>query len=289
MSFVFESAAKSACKSDSRSCQPIPAQWGPIRALAMWLGLAAKSPARPRTAISDGQKNWLRDKQAMLALGDEMLSRSRRDNQPLSVVVLDVKDLPQRTRVFGTDIAGQFVSHALSKLNGIATSTGFAARTGATVFTVLLPGFGHDRAATAIHEALGNPCRIEFDAGNGDAVVVPEFMVQTVSRETASIEEVYQSLRRNISQTRINNQRRQNHLGREPESRPQPKELLLAGASTSSQGARQAVFWVATTPMPLGSLPGDRESHTQPMELEGAGQAVYRQIADTIPMPIGPR
>jgi GGDEF domain-containing protein len=302
MSFVFESTARS--RSSARVAGPsrrsVSERWGPIGTLAIWLGFRAKGPARGKAGPSDEQKAWAKAKTAMVAVGDGMLSRSRRDHQPLSMVVLDIQDLPQLARVFGTDIAGQFVSQALGQLNGIATSTGFAVRTGATVFTLLLPGFTHEQAVAAVHEALGSPCRIEYHAGGHDAVLTPEFVVKTVSRDTVTVGEIYQSLRRSMSQSLPGDQRRENPLLREREPYTLPTEPQSASGNGSPQAIGQAVFdaAAATVPMPLRLLEREREPYTLPMEPKAANQgsspgrtrqAAYCPTAATIPMPMGPR
>lgn len=291
MSSVFESAAASAYGSAFQSPRPAPALWGAVRALATWLGLVMKSTARPKTAISAEQKKWLRDKQAMLVAGNEMLGRCRRDNQPLSVVVFSVDNLPQLKSVFGRDVARQFVSKALARLSGMATEKGLAARTGATVFTVLLPGLGHDRAVALVHETLGNPCRIELNAGENDAVLVPVFMVKTVNKETASIEDVYQAMRRNISQARCNHHLRQNNPARAPASDPQLKAQLPAGESGKSQEVGRAASYSAdaTIPMPLTAIRREWKLGAESTQPEGADSGAYCTVAATIPMPIGRR
>jgi GGDEF domain-containing protein len=282
MSYVVESTIGSAAQA-ATSRRPVPERWGPIRALATWLGFTAKGTARASASADlwDEQKEWVKARAAMVAVGDGMLTRSRRDHQPLTMVVLDVNDLPQLTRVLGTDIAAQFVSQALGKLNGIATSTGFAARTAATVFTVLLPGFTHERAVAALHEALGSPCRIEYHAGEHDAVLAPEFTVQTIGGDALSVGEVYQTLRRSISQSRSGDQRRESPVRREREPLTPPAQSRPTSGSGLDPAIGQSVVdpLAATIPVPLGLLQRERQS----------SQAAYCPTAATIPMPMGPR
>lgn len=253
MSFVFESSGRTAARSAAASRRTVREPWGSMHVVATWLGFAATSPFRAGATHPDEQEAWIKAKSAVVAIGDGMLGRSRRDHQPLSMVVLDIKELPQLTRIFGADIAGQFVAQALAQLNGITTSTGFAVRTGATVFTVLLPGVARDRAVAVVHEALGNPCRIECHAGRHDAVLVPEFAVKTVSPDTLSVGDVYRSLRRTISQSLSGDQRRETPLWRERESHGKHVKPQPASGSGRPQEVRQVVFGpaAATIPMPI--------------------------------------
>lgn len=119
-----------------------------------------------------------------------------------------------------------------------------------------LPGFAHERATAAVHEALGSPCRIEYHAGEHDAVLAPEFVVKTVSRDTVSVGEVYRSLRRSFSQSRLGDHRRESPLRRERESRKQPTQPQPASGRGSPQESGQRLYCpvVATIAMPLVSL-----------------------------------
>jgi GGDEF domain-containing protein len=289
MSSVFESVASSGYRNTFHAPRPGPAQWGAMRTIAKWLGLATTTGA-PGNANPDARRKRQWDRQGMLAAGNVMLARCRRDNLPLSMAVFCLAELPQVKSVFGSEIAQQFVLKTLGKLNGVASSNGLAVRTGATTFAVVLPGLGHDRAVAVVHEVLGNPCRIELDASEIDAVLVPAFMVKTANKDNDSVEEIYQSLSRDMSPTRINNKSSKGNVAPVAVSRPQLEALLAAGESAKPQSVDWASFnaTIATIPMPLAAVQDDRGSAAQPMEQKGADNAAYC-CAATIPMPIGVR
>jgi GGDEF domain-containing protein len=79
------------------------------------------------------------DKQAMLRGVEEMLPRSRREKQHLTVIVFDLSDLPELELVFGAQVAEKVVTDISRKFERLATRRGLAVRTAPTVFTVLLP------------------------------------------------------------------------------------------------------------------------------------------------------
>ena len=75
---------------------------------------------------------------------------------------------------------------------GIATSP--------ILLTLLLPGRESRQAVAAVSAAFGNPCCIDLEVDGQGVVVLPEIAARTVSRETSSMEEVYDDLCRTVSQ-----------------------------------------------------------------------------------------
>lgn len=216
--------------------------------LTRWLGVKAKSRPPARVAERDDQKGRRLAKYPISTVGDEMLRQSRRDNQPLSVVVFEFRDLPELECVFGTSVAKEAVAKITAKLKRMATSKGLALRTDPTIFTVLLPGVDCDSARAGIHAMLGQTWCVEFDAGDDEIVLVPEFVVQTVG-DTESLQEVYETLCSDLRQARLNKQRHQNSG---------PTELqatkLMAPPKPRSPKTSWAAFSAmpATIPMPVG-------------------------------------
>jgi len=166
----------------------------------------------------------------MLKAGEKLLARARSENQPLTMAVFDLDDLPEMESVFGAIVTREVVAQVALRLQGIAGSRGLVIRTDATVFTVLMPGFGRDRAQHAIERTMGKPCCIELDADDHEIVLVPEVKVHSFRADSPSMEQVYIELRRAISQAQHLEQRRQRYLQRERESHTRPTDLMLQAA-----------------------------------------------------------
>lgn len=238
----------------ARSATPGVNRWNVIRELTGWLGLSAKSQARASVCVSSDQKGWDLDQDAMFKIGNEMLCRSSGNHHPLSVVVFDLSDLPELECIFGVQAAEEIIAETVARLQGLATRKGLAVRTSATVFTVLLPGVGHDEALDLIGAALGQPCCIELEARRGDEIMlVPEFMVRTVFGHAVSLRETFESLCRDIAQTRLNEERRQKYLERERESHSRP--MKLQGPKAGPRHIPQLAYppMPATIPVPMGT------------------------------------
>lgn len=252
MSSVFDSAFAStrapfAPPSSRRAAPPQPL----LHTLAAWLGLA-RSDQRFRTAPAVPRKRWEQNQQAMLNAGNKMLARSRSENQPLSVAVFDLDDLPELESVFGAAVAREVMTQVALRLQGMAGTRGLAIRTDATVFTVLMPGLGRDRAQQAIERTMGSPCCIELDAGDHEIVLVPDFKLQTLQPDSPALAQVYAQLRHEISAAQHVERRRQRYLQRERESHTRPMDLQAPVERKPTAAPHPALRQVdATIPMPL--------------------------------------
>jgi GGDEF domain-containing protein len=251
MSSVSRSPSSSAQASRSSSRPAAPRQ-SAFHAVARWLRFAPK-PERARAPAPAALGSWRQHRQAMLKAADRLLARARSESQPMTMAVFDLEDLPEMESVFGAIVTREVVAQVVFRLKGIVGSRGLVIRTDATVFTLLMPGYGRDRAHHAIERTMGNPCCIELDADDHEIVLVPDFKVHTFRAGSESVEQVYIELRRAISEAQHREQRRQRYLQRERESHTRPTELLPETGPTTGIRLAQPVFrpMVPTIPMPL--------------------------------------
>jgi GGDEF domain-containing protein len=236
-----QKAIPSASQRRSRPCASGTNRLSLKRVLTRWLGAKARSQPPARVAEADDQKAPQLAKDPISKVGDEMLRQSRRDNQPLSVVVFEFRDLPELEYVFGSRVAKEAVAKITAKLMRMATSKGVARRTGPTIFTVLLPGVDCDSAGAGIRAMLGQTWCVEIEAADDDIVLVPEFMVRTIC-DTESLQEVHEGLCSDLRQ--LTKQRRQNS---------EPMELLATlMAPPKPRSTKTSSAMPATIPMPVG-------------------------------------
>jgi GGDEF domain-containing protein len=220
--------------------------------LAMKFGAAMRQPDDAMETGRIDSSTTLFNSSGFAAHGNEMLAASRRDKRPLSVAVFNCSDLLEVREIYGSRIARELMNRIVEKLSSVSAGRGLAARTGPAEFSVVLPGMGRDKAIAAIHRALGNPMRIEMDAGDSEIVLVPEFQVQAAGPDVASVEALQQALHDELIRIDAAQQRRQHHMQRERErhSRPMPAVALPA-----AQSARKApVAQCPTMPLPLAAL-----------------------------------
>ena len=221
-----------------------------LRAIVGWLGLVREQ--YPSVAAPVQRKSWEQQQRSMLVAGDQMLARSRSDNQPISVAVFDLDDLPELESVFGAALAREVMTQVVSRLQGMVGSRGLVMRTDATVFTVLMPGFGRDRAHQAIERTMGSPCCIELDSDDHEIVLVPEFKVHTIRPDSEPLAQVYAELRREISAAQRLERQRQRYLRQERQSHTRPAELLAQAERAPGPARRRAARPIEPTiPMPL--------------------------------------
>jgi GGDEF domain-containing protein len=217
--------------------------------LAMRFGLELRVPDDLLESGRIDHSSSLYNLAGFAAHGDELMAACRRDKRPLSVAVFDCADLLEVREIYGSRVARKLMERTVRKLGSLCARQGFAARTGAAEFTVLLPGMGRDKALASIARLLGNPMRIELDAGDSEIVMVPGFMVEAVGPDVSSIMEMHEELRRDLAQVEHTEQRRRRYLQRERESHSRP---MGVGASERESGSESASRQLASTmPAPL--------------------------------------
>lgn len=204
--------------------------------LGIWVVRKRYSPPVAVGEPAGAQRKAFRsDTNRLSVVGDAMLHKTRKANQPLCIVVFDFSDLPELQTFFGGPFATSLGSEIAGKLQGIAPAKAAVVRTGPTRFAVLLPNFDGARARMAVREALGKACCLEFDLGNSEMLLVPEYTSQVVRREATSVEEVYQKLCRDLVKGQQHAERRQDYLTRERESHTRSLRLSSAEGDRTSQ------------------------------------------------------
>jgi len=165
------------------------------------------------------------------AYGNELLAECTRDGLPLSVAVFDCSDLREIRAIYGNRMARKVADRIVRKLSALSADQGLAARTGPAEFSVILPGVSREKALAAIHRVLGNPMRIEMDAGHSEIVLMPAVMVETASSDTGSVEDLHGELRRELAQQRAHEELRQLHIQRVRERHSRPMGVTARTAA----------------------------------------------------------
>ncbi len=212
--------------------------------VATLAGLAGIWVVRERgasAAAADGQavplqrKTFPADTSRLAAVGEALLRKARRNDQPLSVAVFDFADLPELQSVSEGQLARTLGSEIARKLQGIAAGQAVVVRTGPTRFAVLLRNFDSGRTRQAIAAAFGKGCCLEFEMGNGEMLLVPDWRAQTVRPDTA-VEAVYLRLCAELVTGQRHAELRHEYIKRERESHTRPMRLPLA--PTMAMGLR---------------------------------------------------
>ena len=192
--------------------------------VAMRFGVAMR---RADEAIERSQMDastGLYNLDGFMARGAETLNACAVDHKPATLVVMDCADLQEVRTIYGRQTSRKVMARLVRKLNAIAGERGVVARTGPCEFTVLLPGLARDKACQAIDRELGRPGCIEYDAGDSEIVMVPNFIVSQLDCEPDGLHQAY-TLQRTQVQARIQQQaEHERYLTQERErhSRPAP-------------------------------------------------------------------
>lgn len=214
---------------------------------------------QPDEAMEEGRidaSTSLLNKAGLAAHGNELLAACRRERRPLSVAVFDCSDLLEVRSIYGSRISRKLMTRMAGKFNALAGDRGIAARTGPAQFTIVLPGLGRDKALQAIHRVLGSPTRIEYDAGDSEIVLVPEYAVDAVD-DAASVQSLYRELCQSLAESQEREQQRRRYLQRERERHSRPMGLAsLPGPAPVAPAAprpslRRTAPAAPTLPAPL--------------------------------------
>lgn len=157
-------------------------------------------------------------KNAFVALGERMIHQSRRHQQPLSVLVLELHDLPELKELFGTKTASQLVSRLINSLHTLAPARSVVVRSEAEVFTVFLPGLREEAAREVVKRTFGHTISVEIDAQEQEIVLLPDFRIDIIRRDVPSFQGWYEETLRKFQVARVLERRRQHHLRLEHES-----------------------------------------------------------------------
>ncbi|MES2937949.1 MAG: diguanylate cyclase [Pseudomonadota bacterium] len=157
--------------------------------------------------------------------GGEILRIARAEKRPVSLVVLDFNDMVEVRHIYGREISCKLLARVVRKLEAIAGRHGIAARMDKAQFAVVLPGMDRERAQAAVHRVLGRPCRVEFDAGDSEIVLVPDVMAETAAPDVETIDELHAEVLHGLLEMRAGELRRQHYLQRERERHSRPMGL----------------------------------------------------------------
>lgn len=165
---------------------------------------------------------------ALRAMGESYRDEMRRRGRPLSVAVFEFGDLREVRSLYGSRISRALMTQVLSQLTAVAGSRGVLARTASAQFTLLLPGWDRTKAEQAIHRFMGTPVRVEFESGDDEIVLVPEFRVEGADEDVGSIADLHRELARELEEVRLRKQSHQQHVARERERHSTPMSLPIA-------------------------------------------------------------
>lgn len=162
--------------------------------LAVFHGVRLLQRFRGPTAGSSGGKSLdprtgLPAGQAVTELGAPLLDRSRRNGEPLTVLVFDFADLADVEAIYGEQSRQRMLGIIGRRLRRLAGRDGLALRATKSRFLVLLPG--RDRAHAMDHVAahLGRHCSFEMESGEvQELLLVPRVTNLCATANSGAVE-----------------------------------------------------------------------------------------------------
>lgn len=189
------------------------------------------------------------DEELLSVVGEKMVAAARASGQPITLVVMQVYDLPEVELVFGRSAAEEVIDEVMTQLTRMAARKGFVVRSKADTFALLIPGMNAQATMAALGARFGRPCAIEFELGEDEILLVPDVKVHTLDAGE-SLREVYTRVGRLIARERGREQLRCEYLRSEREAH------TPIGLSCARPEPREKVYYPvlpATIPVPMGA------------------------------------
>lgn len=193
----------------------------------------------------------LPDERPLCVMGENMLRKARAAGQPLSLVVMQVHDLPEVELVFGRAAAAQAIHQVMDRLTLVAARNGLLVRSAADTFALLVPESGAEATVAAVNARFGEPCVIEFESDGAEVLLVPDVRVHTLE-VGESVQQVYERTCRLIAQERGREELRCDYIRKEREAYTRPMGLPLRPSSEPSRRVYYPAL-PATMPVPMGA------------------------------------
>lgn len=164
--------------------------------VALWMpfGEAMRKPDELLEQTRIDRSTGLLNKAGLMTHGDVLLRECRRERGSATLAVFGCDDLLAVRETFGRKAGHQSLDLLVRNLQAIAGSRGLVARTGASEFTVMLPGLNREKALQVIARHLGNPLRVELLVNGEEVVMTPLLVLETVGAGEATIEGAWADL-----------------------------------------------------------------------------------------------
>jgi diguanylate cyclase (GGDEF)-like protein len=236
--------------------------------VAMRFGSVMRRPDQALEQRRLDQATGLYNKEGLLEHGADLVETCQRDRRPLSLIVLDCADLQEIRGVYGRQVNRKLRAKIIKKLASVAGDRGLLARTGATEFSLLVPGMGREKVLAALERVMGNPGRIELDWADSEIVLVPDYAAGSIKPGETGLADLYLELSSDLAAVRHDMQMREDHYRRQRERVSAPMDLAEQVTLPGPLGPR-APF---SMPMPVAvAARGGAVHDTEPAPLAAAG------------------
>lgn len=155
----------------------------------------------------------LLDHAGLIAAGQRLVRRGAA-SASAALIVFDFEDLPELRELYGDGARREAVRQIAQALHRIGGTAGIAARTGASQFTLLIPGCSPEQAVERAVRELGTPCRFELDLDGGEAVLLPDVLADDWPSTGSGLAALHRDLDERLAQHRHQRRRREQYLRR---------------------------------------------------------------------------
>jgi len=126
--------------------------------------------------------------------GAELFDECRRKKRPFSMVLLNSADLRDVSDLVGKKAANQLFAQLVGDLAKATPREGLAARTDMVEFALALPGLTAEKAGALLHNALGDPPKVELAAKASKVTVILDSVIAEATPDVPTMEDFYDRL-----------------------------------------------------------------------------------------------
>jgi GGDEF domain-containing protein len=196
--------------------------------------------------------NFPPDAEGLFCMGSRMHRSATMRDRTVSLLVLQVSDLAEVVLIFGREAAERVVDTVMTELTHVSARRGYALRTGADTFALLMPDVSGEDMHGALQVRLGKACAVEIDVDGHELLLVPDVIARTLSRSD-SVRTAFESLCRMLAAERHLNVAICGRADRELHDRTIPIPIAPRTNVAATPRACQLARHQATIPMGIAA------------------------------------
>lgn len=159
--------------------------------LAMRFGREVREMDHHAETARLDRRSQLYNEAGFFSHGTTLFEECRHKKRPFALVLLNSADLREAADLAGRKAAGRLFAQLVERLAKATPPGALAARTDSVEFCIALPGFSAERAGALLRQELGEPPKVQLQAGGGQITVILDAIVAEATPEVPALEDFY--------------------------------------------------------------------------------------------------
>ncbi|MBK8071260.1 MAG: diguanylate cyclase [Ramlibacter sp.] len=160
-----------------------------------------RSDAQVEASLTDVQTG-LYNAAGLFAHGQELFHACRREKRPLSLALLQFRDMKDVSLILGRTAARTVFVNTVGALARATQGRSIAARTGREEFALLLPGMNQEQAKSLLEDRLGRPLRVVIEVRKRKVTIMLDSAILPARDRSPTLEALYDQVRHRLMRKR---------------------------------------------------------------------------------------